>query len=251
MIAIAASGRQRLKVVQARDPQDLAQRQAQAVAAELSVAVQARGKAVLAVSGGRSPVALFQALRSCNLPWSQVTVTLVDDRQVPEHHPASNARLVREHLCLGPAAELHLQTLVGADPGCAHWTQAQWQAQAGRASEALIKLGPADVVLFGMGADGHIASLFPNTSVLPRALDPKGEDACVAVQLDPLPQEAGFHRLSQTLSHWLRSPRWMLSVSGAEKMAVLEQALNGQGPEWPVSALLQALGPPMTLWISP
>ena len=74
------------------------------VAARLRQAIAARGRAVLHVSGGQSPVALFEALRGQALPWQLVEVSLADERVVPADHPDSNARLVRTHLLQGPAS---------------------------------------------------------------------------------------------------------------------------------------------------
>ena len=74
------------------------------VAEYLSTAVQRDGGATLVVSGGRTPVALFQRLSDSDLPWSRVTVTLADERWVPTDSPASNENLLRTHLLVGRAA---------------------------------------------------------------------------------------------------------------------------------------------------
>ena len=82
----------------------LAQALAADIAQRLRGAVAERGQALLAVSGGKSPVPLFQQLSQQALPWAQVTVLLVDERCVPPDHPDSNSALVRRHLLQGPAA---------------------------------------------------------------------------------------------------------------------------------------------------
>jgi 6-phosphogluconolactonase len=81
-----------------RSAADLPAALAQDIAARLQAAIDARGQAVLTVSGGKSPIALFQALRVLPLAWHQVTVTLADERCVANTHADSNALLVRSHL---------------------------------------------------------------------------------------------------------------------------------------------------------
>ena len=81
------------RIFEAREP--LAQTLARDVADELLRAIEAKGKATLAVSGGSTPKLFFEKLSEAELPWQRVTVTLVDERQVPESNERSNARLVR------------------------------------------------------------------------------------------------------------------------------------------------------------
>ena len=74
------------------------------IADALQHAIGQRGRALLAVSGGKSPIALFERLREQALDWRAVTVILVDERCVPHEHTDSNTALVRQHLLQGPAA---------------------------------------------------------------------------------------------------------------------------------------------------
>lgn len=240
-----------IRVHHASGPQGGAAALALEVADELRLAIQNRGKAVLSMSGGRSPVAMMQALSRCVLPWSEVTITLVDDRQVPQDHPASNAGLVHRHLRQNQAVTARWVTLVGAQGQPLPSTPAQWAQRAETASQQLLSLGPADVVLLGMGTDGHFASIFPQADQCGLALDPTQAKACLSMRLDPLPAEAPFHRLTQTLAHLKSARRWILSVAGAAKLGVLRQALSQAQPNWPVTALLHPSNPPLTLWISP
>ena len=87
-------------------------RLAQDIAQRLAAAIQARGFAVLSVSGGKSPVALFEALSVIDIDWSRVRITLVDERCVPRSHPDSNALLVQTHLLQDLAAKAHLVYMV-------------------------------------------------------------------------------------------------------------------------------------------
>jgi 6-phosphogluconolactonase len=178
------------------------------VAATLQTAVATRGAATLAVSGGKSPVPFFHALRVKNIDWQNISITLADDRQVDESSPLSNAALVRRELLQEAAAAARFMPLApGAD----------------------IKL-PLDMLVLGMGLDAHIASLFPGQPM-------EGSDI-IAVIPDPLPPEAPVARWSLSL-HVLRSARTSaLLISGAQKRAVLDDALLQAGSSRPVSALL-------------
>lgn len=217
---------------------DLAQRLRQAIAE--------RGRAVLSVSGGKSPIALFEALRTQPLDWSRVHITLVDERCVPSTHEASNARLVREHLLQGPAASAHFVPMVPQAQG----PLPSGQALAEAASQALQALGPADVLLLGMGADGHTASLFPDADRLPEALDLNTPQACLPMALPQPPANAPFARITQTLAQLLRSRHLVLPLAGADKLQTLRQALAERSDRLPVSHLLHQDRAPLSLWIT-
>lgn len=230
-------------------PQDGQRQIADQIHELLSLALQERGRAVLAVSGGQSPIGLFQHLRGLDFPWQQVTVTLVDDRQVAGDHPDSNARLVREHLLQDRASAARFVPLVETP---LPQTTAQWQANAERTGELLQDIGAADVAVLGMGTDGHFASIFSQARERAQALDLEQSSACLAIHLDPLPVGAAHHRLTQTLSHLTRSRDWILPLWDAEKIRVLQEARLHPERGWPVSALLNpSIQTPLSIWMSP
>jgi 6-phosphogluconolactonase len=233
--------------VQHAPADQLAQALALRIAAELKQAITERGRAVLAVSGGRSPIALFQSLSRIALDWSQVTVTLVDDRCVPCTHEASNALLVRTHLLQGEAARAQLLALVPQ----AQTPLPPLQALRDAADQALHDLGPADVMVLGMGSDGHTASLFPGATELAAALDERNPRTCIALSPNPLPPEAPYPRLTQTLAHILSSRQLLLPVAGADKLATLERALAQRTEALPISFVLHQTRTPLALWITP
>ncbi|WP_435103998.1 6-phosphogluconolactonase [Arhodomonas sp. AD133] len=215
----------------------LAAQLAETVAADLNRAVTDRGAASLVVSGGRTPVPFFEALAACPLDWSRVTVTLADERWVPESDGSSNAALVREHLLRGPAAEATFVPLYDGSP----------DPDSGLAGcrDALTAVpSPLDVVILGMGGDGHTASLFPDTD-FPDVDDPA--PCCVGTA-----PSAPHARISLTPSRLLDSRRIILHITGLDKWGVLERACE-QGPAraLPIRLFLHQQRTPVDVFWSP
>jgi 6-phosphogluconolactonase len=197
------------------------------VAEQLTAAISARGVATLVVSGGRSPVAFFQSLAEQPLDWSNVVVSLADERWVPTEHADSNAGLLQRFLLQGPAAKARFLGL---------YNVAQSLEEAALAADqALAELPPIDVLVLGMGDDGHTASLFPNSPNLSQALNLDDERRCLAMLAPTVPHQ----RLTLT-RHVLASARLpILSISGQAKLDTLRAALAGDDlAEMPVRAFL-------------
>jgi 6-phosphogluconolactonase len=213
------------------------------IAQRLRTAIASRGVAVLSVSGGKSPVGWLQALRTHALDWSRVRVTLLDERCVPTTHPDSNACLVRTHLLQGPAQQAQLVEMWTDDASLP-------ASQAQVAGQALVAAGACDVLVLGMGADGHTASLFPEAPNLSEALDMHNTHACVAVELPHPPVNAPYPRISQTLSQILRARHIVLPISGADKRQTLEQAWPSASLQYPVSYVLHQTQTPVALWLT-
>lgn len=220
---------------------------AQDIAQRLATAIETRGFGVLSVSGGKSPVALFEALRVIDIDWSRVRVTLADERCVPRIHPDSNAFLVQTHLLQDFAAKAHLVPMVTAtaEPLAPPSTQAKI------AAAALLAAGTADVLVLGMGADGHTASLFPEAPNLTDALDLNSRQGCVAIELAHPPANAPYVRITQTLAQLLTARHIALPLSGADKLNTLEQAWAQATPKLPISYVLQQNQTPVALWLAP
>ncbi len=214
------------------DPALLAAALAQAVAADLAAALAARGCASLAVSGGNTPKAFMQALAQQPLDWGRVTVTLVDERWVPESSDRSNAALVRSHLLQGPASEARFLPL--------HRDTAEPETSLAEVARSLADALPLDVAVLGMGEDGHTASFFPGGDLLEQALDPDGTSAVLPMRAPG----AGEPRITLTLPVLLAARRLYLHIEGAGKREVLEQALaavNGTGL-LPIARVLASRG---------
>ncbi len=227
---------------EAPDAASAAQALAGAVAAQLREALDRRGHALLAVSGGRSPVAFFEALHGQALPWGQVTVLLADERCVPPDALDSNAALVRRHLLQGPAAAAHFLPFFDALP-----TSGPEPVRLAALAEArLAELPwPLDVLVLGMGEDGHTASLFPGAPGLAQALSGPARVAWVR------PSSAPHARLTLTLPVLQQARQVHLVLSGPAKRAVLERAGAQPGSALPISLVLQRPGPPVEIWYAP
>lgn len=221
-------------------------RLAQDIAQRLAAAIEVRGFAVLSVSGGKSPVALFEALRVIDIDWSRVRVTLVDERCVPRVHPDSNALLVQTHLLQDLAAKAQLVFMVTNATELLDSPITQAKA----AGIALGAAGIADVLVLGMGADGHTASLFPEAPNLSDALDLRNTKNCVAIELKNPPANAPYARITQTLAQILSARHIVLPLTGADKLHTLQQAWPHATPALPISFVLQQSRTPVALWLA-
>jgi 6-phosphogluconolactonase len=211
------------------------------IAASLVAAVAARGLASLVVSGGKSPLRLFELLREEKLDWSRVCIALADERWVDTNDPDSNEKLVRDHLLRGPAAAARFHGLKNGAPTPDMGAVSAWETFA-RVPR------PFDALVLGMGDDGHTASLFPGSPNLPRALNPAAVAGCVGMWAPVAPQP----RLSLNLSALLDSRRVVLLISGAGKWRTF-LAANAQGPveDMPVRAVLRQTRTPLQVMWAP
>jgi 6-phosphogluconolactonase len=170
------------------------------------------GEIAITIPGGSTPFPIL-ALLDSKVDWSRIAVWPGDDRIVPEDHPASNAGRIRAAL----------------EPLGAKVTALAESAQPPHFALAWL----------GMGEDGHIASLFPNT-------DPQADDGARVRRLtpDPLPPEAPFDRLSLTIPALLDSDVLVFVIRGPRKRALFDAALRGEH-DLPVARLLGAAHQPV------
>lgn len=219
------------------DADALAVRLAEQIGTILRTAIAQKGYAAIAVSGGRTPQPLFEALNKLELAWDKVTITLVDERWVPPEHPQSNARLVHEHLLKNHAQDAQFIPL--------YMDNFSVESAVTERNAALSTIPlPLDIAILGMGEDGHTASFFPHALQLNEALD--SEQACCFVH----PSDAPFERITLTLKTLLKTSHLFLHISGAAKLPVLVSALEGSDTvSMPVRALLhQQVRPVQILW---
>ncbi len=186
-----------------------------AIAADLRAALSQQSRALLLVSGGRSPIPMLAALACQSVDWARIDVSLVDERSVPPGDEEANARLIHQHLLTGDAAAAGWIALMpdalfrqASDPLAAA------QAAADQANGEA-RLANATVIVLGMGNDGHTASLFVDAPQWPQAC--LTTRRYVALQ----PACAPHARVSLSLSALLSQRRCYLWAVGAEKSATL------------------------------
>jgi len=211
----------------AADLEDLSQRAAKLFTAAARKAVTARGLFRVALAGGATPRRTYQLLAGPpfrdQVPWPAIEVFWGDERCVPPKDPRSNQLLARQalldHVPI-PAGRIR-PMICNGDP-----------AAAARAYQALLArrcgsgLPRFDLVLLGLGADGHTASLFPGSTAL------QEERRWVTEVLVP---GQGFARLSLTLPVLNQAAEVLFLVAGPEKAAVVGRILSGADPQLPAA----------------
>lgn len=210
------------------DKQVQAERLARAVVIALSNTIEAKGRAVLAVPGGTTPGPFLEALSREKLAWDRVTVLPTDERCVAEMHDRSNAKLIRAAFLQNDSATSHYLSLTPLDNEAP-------DVAARRLSKAVAEVAPVDVVVLGMGADMHTASLFPGADGLEAALA-SGADPVMAITAPGAPEP----RLTLSAPVLQTATHIHLLITGAEKRAALELAQALPVTDAPVRAILDA-----------
>ena len=208
------------------DRQSWANKAAEKIVELLDGSIASRGEASLVVAGGTTPQPIFNRLSQMHLDWPKVHVGVTDERWVKASHRDSNAHLVRHSLLRNQAKSAHFHPLYIDKP-----RPSAAVAEAERTISAMPR--PFDVVLLGMGTDGHFASLFPGLPETKAGLDLHNPALCVAVDK----QQNGYARMSLTISALLHSRLILVAISGRPKRAVALQALAGAG-NTPIATLL-------------
>ncbi len=225
----------RIAVEAYADAEEAAQAAAVAIADWLAAGLAENERASFVATGGRSPGPVYDLLATAPLPWEQVAVTLSDERWVSPSSPDSNEKLIRERLLTGEAAGARLVPL---------WSDVETPADAADAAEAMVAdLLPFDVVLLGMGDDGHFASLFPGSPSLDYGLDPdSGALVIPAPKGEPAPPQ---DRISLTLHALTKTYLIVVLISGEAKRRIVEER-----DDLPIHALFRAAGdtPVRVIW---
>jgi 6-phosphogluconolactonase len=214
------------------DGEELAPAFAEWTAGKLRAAIAERGAALLVVSGGKTPELFFEKLSTQLLDWTRVAITLADERRVPDDSPRSNARLVREALLRNHATVAAFIPLADA-----RLTESQ-ELVAASARLASLPL-PADVVVLGMGDDGHTASWFPGAEGLAEAMDAGARQLVAPIQAPGAPEP----RLTLTGRVILRARAIALLIEGQDKLCTLAKALeDGPADAMPIRTVLRGAG---------
>lgn len=234
------------ELVVAADAAALAQEAARRIAASLGRAVARAGRATLALSGGSTPLATYERLAARDdVPWDDVVLLWVDERFVAWESDRSNyGEAARSWLSRVPVAEAHVHPMpaplpAGFDPDAIDWAAAAYEATLRRATGCDAPDVPViDLVVLGVGTDGHTASLFPGSGVL--------EESERAVA--PVPPEADREpRITLTFPVLLAARERLVLCTGASKRAVVATALAGPRDAIPAARLRDATGP--TTWL--
>ena len=204
------------------DSGSLAETFARIVAANLRAGILARGRASIALSGGTTPEKFLTELSTQSLDWDRVVVTLCDDRWVSPNSDRSNERLLRDTLFRNAAAHAEFAPLY-VDASTPEQALAQVNANLARVP------APFDVVVLGMGDDGHTASLFPNGDHLLAALDPAGAARVLPMRAPAAPEP----RITLTLSALIATRAIYLHIQGADKKEVFDRAMSIEGARRP------------------
>lgn len=213
---------------------------AEKISSKLSQAIDERGSATLVVSGGKTPLPLFQQLSHIPLDWQKVFITLADERWVETESDASNEKLVRDNLLQNNAAKA---TFISLKKDVASAAEGAKEVK----KEILSLSLPFDVVILGMGEDGHTASLFPGATNLMKGLDLTSDTT--VIEMTPL--TAPSERVTLTLPTLLNSRDIFIHLVGENKLTVLEKAMQGNDiTEMPIRAILQQEKVPVTIFWS-
>jgi 6-phosphogluconolactonase len=207
----------------------------------LATALAETGKAVFAGSGGSTPAPIYRVLAASGLDWSQIAVTLIDERYVPESSPHSNAALIKQTLLTGRAAAARFVPL--------YHSEVTVDRAAAVAAHALAREGGRfDAVLLGMGDDGHICSMFPDSPTLKTLLSPTLPPTVLGVPKGRDGAAPSLERLTINLPWLMGARRVVLALTGGAKRAVFEREALGDPATQPIAALVAARVPLDVLW---
>ena len=200
-------------------------------------AIDARGSSLIAVPGGSTGPAIFPKLTAQKLPWKKVTVIPTDDRLVPMDDERSNVRAIGKAFIPAGARVIPIGSEI-AD-----------YKLAGNSADARLQdfSWPPDLVWLGMGKDGHTASIFAGPD-FQEALDAPKARRAIGVMPDPLPPEAPVARVTLTRAAILSARTVMITITGDEKRALLEQAIEGgQSSKLPIGRVLAEAEQPIDI----
>lgn len=197
------------------------------LARELTMALQHSDRVTFAVPGGTTPAPVFDALSAADLDWARVDVMLTDERWLPETSPRSNTRLIKRRLLKGQAAGARLVPLYAPTE--------QPEAAMDELISGIAPVLPIDVLLLGMGADMHTASLFPGADRLDEALSPEAP-----ILLPMRAEGAPEPRVTLTAPVLQGALNTHILITGADKRAALAQAQRLEAPRLaPVATILE------------
>ena len=201
-------------------------------------AIDARGAAVIALPGGKTPLAIYDRLAKAKLDWKRVTILPTDDRLVPMGDALSNITAIAKVFLPRGVRLLPITSEAASD-----------YKAAGRAADARLQdvHWPLDLCVLGVGADGHTASIFPGPDFDEAVNGPK-ERRAVGVMPADLPTEAPVARVTLTRQAIVASRALMLAVTGQAKREVIERAIkDGPMSPYPIGRVLADIELPIDI----
>ncbi len=216
----------------------------QIVAAELDLAVQKFGRASCLLSGGSSPRPIYERLSREPIAWEGVTIGLVDERWVKEGEAGSNASFLKQTILQNEASAANFIPMTTP--------HASAREGAAELNMRYRQIGlPFDVVMMGMGTDGHTASWFPNSEGLAPALDVKEPSLIGVINAKDCPGAGDFpQRVTLTLPSIINARCVILFITGEQKRRVFDASAHKDVMDAPVKAL-RALSSRLTVIWSP
>lgn len=205
-------------------------------------AIDARGAAVIALAGGKTPIPIYEKLSSAKLDWKRVTIIPGDERIVPLGDPLSNVTALAKFFLPKGARVMPIVPSALAD-----------YKAAGRSADALMQdlHWPLDLCLLGVGSDGHTASIFPGPDLTEALTGPK-ECRALGVMPDPMPTDAPVPRVTLSLAAITAARALVIAVTGEEKRTVIETAIKqGKSSAYPIGRALAGTELPVDIHWAP
>jgi 6-phosphogluconolactonase len=205
-------------------------------------ALDARGSAVIALAGGKTPLPAYEKLAKAKLDWKRVTIIPSDERIVPLGDPLSNVTALGKTFIPKGARVIPVVPKATDD-----------YKAAGRSADALMQdlHWPLDLCMLGVGGDGHTASIFPGPD-FDEALNGPRERRALGVMPDPLPPEAPVARVTLSRAGIITARALLIAVTGKDKRKVIEDAIKqGAGSPYPIGRVLADVELPVDIHWAP
>ncbi len=205
-------------------------------------AIDARGGAVIALAGGKTPIPIYEKLAAAKLDWKRVTIIPGDERIVPLGDPLSNVTALAKIFLPKGARVMPIVPNAIAD----------YKAAGGSADALMQELHwPLDLCLLGVGTDGHTASIFPGPDFDEALTGPK-ERRALGLMPDPLPPEAPVARVTLSLAAITSARALLIAVTGDAKRAVIQAAIKqGSASAYPIGRVLAGAELPVDIHWAP